>query len=216
MKVKFWGTRGSIAVPGKDTIIYGGNTSCVKIDLECGKTVVVDAGTGIRPLGDRMIAQEEKVEINLLLTHAHWDHVQGFPFFDPIFSPAATISIDGAPACIKGLKAIFDSKVGDIFFPVRFNDLRAQISYLDRLRHGPLKIDNTLIDAIPIHHPQGGFGFRFQEGNKRLVFITDNELVEDAPVGKRPEDYVRFCKDADVLIHDSQFTPDEIQKHRTF
>jgi len=117
MKVKFWGTRGSIAVPGKDTIIYGGNTCCVEIDLECGKKVIIDAGTGIRPLGDRMIAQEEKVEIHLLLTHAHWDHLQGFPFFDPIFNPATKIHVDGTPACMKGLRAIFDNNMGDIFSP---------------------------------------------------------------------------------------------------
>lgn len=214
MKVKFWGTRGSIAVPGKDTIIYGGNTCCVEIDLECGKKVIIDAGTGIRPLGDRMIAQEEKVEIHLLLTHAHWDHLQGFPFFDPIFNPATKIHVDGTPACMKGLRAIFDNNMGDIFSPVRFGELKAQINYLDKLRHGPLKIGDTIIDAIPLHHPQGGLGFRFQEGDKRLVFITDNELAEDAPAGRRPEDYVRFCKDADVLIHDSQFTPDEIPKHK--
>ncbi len=214
MKVKFWGTRGSIAVPGKDTIIYGGNTCCVEIDLECGKKVIIDAGTGIRPLGDRMIAQEEKVEIHLLLTHAHWDHLQGFPFFDPIFNPATKIHVDGTPACMKGLRAIFDNNMGDIFFPVRFGEIKAQINYLDKLSHGPLKIGDTIIDAIPLHHPQGGLGFRFQEGDKRLVFITDNELAEDAPAGRRPEDYVRFCKDADVLIHDCQFTPDEIPNHK--
>ena len=214
MKVKFWGTRGSIAVPGKDTIIYGGNTCCIEIDLECGKKVIIDSGTGIRPLSDRMLAQGEKVEIHLLLTHAHWDHLQGFPFFDPIFNTATKIHVDGAPACMKGLSAIFDNNVGDIFFPVRFGELKAQISYLDKLSHGPLKIEDTIIDTIPLHHPQGGLGFRFQEGNKKLVFITDNELTEDAPTGSRPEDYVRFCKDADVLIHDCQFTPDETPNHK--
>ncbi|MBC8179276.1 MAG: MBL fold metallo-hydrolase [Deltaproteobacteria bacterium] len=214
MKVKFWGTRGSIAAPGKDTIFYGGNTCCVEIDLECGKKVIIDTGTGIRPLGDRMIAQEEKVEIHLLLTHAHWDHLQGFPFFDPIFNPDTKIHVDGARACIKGLRAIFENNVGDIFFPVRFGELKAQISYIDKLCHGPLKIEDVIIDAIPLHHPQGGLGFRFQEGDKRLIFITDNELTEDAPAGRRPEDYVRFCRDADVLIHDSQFTPDEIPNHK--
>jgi len=214
MKVKFWGTRGSIAVPGKDTIIYGGNTCCVEIDLECGKKVIIDTGTGIRPLSDRMLAQEEKVEIHLLLTHAHWDHLQGFPFFDPIFNLDTKIHVDGARECIKGLRAIFENNVGDIFFPVRFGELKAQISYIDKLCHGPLKIEDVIIDAIPLHHPQGGLGFRFQEGDKRLVFITDNELTEDAPAGRRPEDYVRFCKDADVLIHDCQFTPEEIPNHK--
>jgi len=161
-----------------------------------------------------MLAQEEKVEIHLLLTHAHWDHLQGFPFFDPIFNLDTKIQVDGARECIKGLRAIFENNVGDIFFPVRFGELKAQISYIDKLCHGPLKIEDVIIDAIPLHHPQGGLGFRFQEGDKRLVFITDNELTEDAPAGRRPEDYVRFCKDADVLIHDCQFTPEEIPNHK--
>ncbi len=213
MKVKFWGTRGSIAVPGKDTIIYGGNTCCIEIDLECGKKVIIDAGTGIRSLSDRMIAQKEEVEIYLLLTHAHWDHLQGFPFFDPIFNPLTKILVDGLPTCMKALRAVFENRVGDIFFPVRFGELKAQIIYLDKLCHGPLTIEDTIIDAVPLHHPQGGLGFRFQEGNKKLVFITDNELDEDAPPGRRPADYARFCKNADVLIHDSQFTPEEMPEH---
>lgn len=214
MKVRFWGTRGSVPVPGKDTLVYGGNTCCVEIDLECGKKVIIDTGTGIRVLGDRMIKGEEKVEVHLLLTHGHWDHLQGFPFFDPIFNPATKIFVDGTPKCMKGLRAIFENKVGDIFFPVRFGELRARISYIDKLSHGPLRIENTLIEAIPLHHPQGGLGFRFQEDDKKLVFITDNELTEEAPAGMRPGDYARFCRDADVLIHDCQFTQDEMPKHR--
>ena len=214
MKVRFWGTRGSIAVPGKDTILYGGNTCCLDIKLESGKRIVIDAGTGIRALGDYFIDRGETVDILLLITHIHWDHVQGFPFFDPVFNPASRISVDGAPAAMKGLKAIFDNKMGDGFFPVGFEDLKARIDYLGKLSHHSLNIDDTVIEAIPLNHPQGGFGFRFQEGGKKLVFITDNELVKDAPAGKRPQDYIRFCKDADVLIHDAQFTPDEIDNHR--
>ncbi len=214
MKVRFWGTRGSIAVPGKDTILYGGNTSCLDIVLESGRRIVIDAGTGIRPLGDHLIAKGNAVDILLLISHIHWDHVQGFPFFDPVFNPACKISVDGSPASMKGLQAIFDNKMGDGFFPVSFEDLNAQIDYLGKLSHGPITIDDTVIDTIPLHHPQGGFGFRFQDGKKKLVFITDNELVKNAPVGKQPDDYARFCHEADVLIHDAQFTPDEIDNHR--
>ena len=214
MEVRFWGTRGSIAVPGKDTILYGGNTCCVDITLDSGRRVVIDSGTGIRSLGDHLIEKGEAVNILLLMTHIHWDHVQGFPFFDPVFNPASKISVDGAPAAMKGLRAIFDNKMGDGFFPVRFEDLNAQIQYQGKLSYGPVTVDGTHIDAIPLHHPQGGFGFRFQEGHRKLVFITDNELVNDAPAGRQPEDYARFCKEADVLIHDAQFTPDEIDNHR--
>ncbi len=213
MYIKIWGSRGSIPVSGKEYLKYGGDTTCVEIRTRSGHVIIIDAGTGIRRLGNKLDKSPDK-DFHFIFTHAHWDHVQGFPFFDPIFNPTTKILVDGIPTCMKGLRAIFDNNVGDIFFPVRFGELKAQISYLDKLCHGPLKIENTIIDVIPLHHPQGGLGFRFQEGNKRLVFITDNELAEDAPAGRRPEDYVRFCKDADVLIHDSQFTPDEIPKHR--
>lgn len=214
MKVKFWGTRGSIAVPGKDTIRYGGNTCCLEITLDSGRKIVIDSGTGIRPLGDHLIAQGEPVDILLLMTHIHWDHVQGFPFFDPIFSPSSKIAVDGFPASMKGLRAIFDNKMGDGFFPVRFEDLKAHIHYIGELSRRPITIDDTRIEAIPLNHPQGAFGYSFQEGKKKLVFITDNELAKDAPAGKQPDDYIRFCMEADVLIHDAQFTTEEIDRHR--
>jgi len=214
MKIKFWGTRGSIPVPGKDTLTYGGNTCCLEILLGTGKRVIIDAGTGIRPLGDHLVSQGENVDIHLLMTHVHWDHVQGFPFFDPVFNPLTRILVDGSPSSMKGLRAIFNNKLGDGFFPVKFEELSALIEHSDRLRRGTLNIDNTIIDTIPLHHPQGGFGFRFREGNKTLVFITDNELTEKGWKGSRPEDFVRFCKDADILIHDSQFIPEEINNRR--
>ena len=214
MKIKFWGTRGSIAVPGKDTTIYGGNTTCLEITLENGRKVVIDAGTGIRPLGLEMAAGNGSVDIHLLITHIHWDHIQGFPFFDPVYEPASRILIDGFPTCMKGLRVPFDNKMGDGFFPIKFDDLKADIRYLDTLSHGSLKIDNVVIDSIPLQHPQGGFGFRFREDNKTFVFITDNELTQTGWAGIRPEDYVNFCKKADILIHDAQYTPEEIEKKR--
>ncbi|MEJ2025166.1 MAG: MBL fold metallo-hydrolase, partial [Deltaproteobacteria bacterium] len=122
MKIKFWGTRGSIAAPGKDTALYGGNTTCLELTLESGRTVIVDAGTGIRRLGEQLQALEGPVDIHLLITHIHWDHVLGFPFFGPIYDPATNIVLDGYPTCMKGLRYTFDNKMGDGFFPVRFDD----------------------------------------------------------------------------------------------
>ena len=214
MKVKFWGTRGSIASPGKDTIVYGGNTCCVEILLNCGETVIIDAGTGMRPLGDHLMALGKAVDIHLLMTHVHWDHVQGFPFFDPVFKPTTKISVDGTRRCIKGLRAIFDNKIGDGFFPIKFEDLGADIRYLDQLHYGPLKIHNTTIRTIELQHPQGALGFRFEEDNKSFVFITDNELTRKIRQGKRIEDFVPFCKNADILVHDAQYIPEEIEVHR--
>ena len=112
MKVKFWGTRGSIAVPGKDTTRFGGNTTCVEINLESGLRILIDSGTGIRPLGEELLANGESLDIHLLITHIHWDHITGFPFFAPIFRPEARITIDGYPTCMKGLRVPFDNRLG--------------------------------------------------------------------------------------------------------
>jgi len=214
MKIKFWGTRGSIAVPGKDTTFYGGNTTCLEVTLDSGRKVIVDAGTGIRRLGERFRASGEPVDIHLLITHIHWDHVLGFPFFAPIFDPATKIIIDGYPTCMKGLRYTFDNKMGDGFFPVRFDDLKATIDYRENIQKKPLHIDGTVIDTIAVNHPQGGFGYRFQEGNTKVVFITDNELSEKDNKSGHREKCVRFCEGADVLIHDAQYTPEEIEERR--
>jgi len=214
MKIRFWGTRGSIAAPGKDTVVYGGNTTCVEVTLGSGKRVVIDAGTGIRLLGKQLQEEMERVDIRLLITHIHWDHVLGFPFFGPVYDESTTLRIDGYPSCMKGLRYAFDNHMGDGFFPVRFDELKAEIHYLDTLSHGPLEIEGTLIEAIPLQHPQGGFGYRFREGEKTLVFITDNELFDEASGSGHSEQYVRFCRDADLLVHDAQYDPDEIKIRR--
>jgi phosphoribosyl 1,2-cyclic phosphodiesterase len=214
MRIKFWGTRGSIAVPGRETIRYGGNTTCLEVTLQGGRVVVVDAGTGVRALGDKLSSENEKVDIHLLVTHIHWDHVLGFPYFSPLYNAASRIQIDGYPTCVNGLRNTFDNKMGDGFFPVKFADLRADIHYLEILNHRPLEIDGTVIDTMPLQHPQGGFGFRFREGGKGFVFLTDNELRPDAWTGRSPGDYITFCEGADLLIHDAQYTPEEIEERR--
>ncbi|MEW6665666.1 MAG: MBL fold metallo-hydrolase [Thermodesulfobacteriota bacterium] len=214
MKLRFWGTRGSIAVPGKDTTLFGGNTTCVELTLGSGRIVIIDAGTGIRALGEKLKAAGDGLHIHLIITHIHWDHILGFPFFAPIYDRTSRLSIDGYPTCMKGLRYTFDNKMGDGFFPITFDDLKAEIRYLDRVNKGPLEIDGTLFDSVPLHHPQGGFGYRIREGNKTLVFITDNELREDSWAGRTPDDYARFCQGADILIHDAQYTPQEIPERR--
>ncbi len=214
MKIRFWGTRGSIAVPGEGTTVYGGNTTCLELTLQCGKKVIIDAGTGIRALGDKLVAENEALSVHLLITHIHWDHVLGFPFFSPIYKPSSEIIIDGYPTCMKGLRYTFDNKMGDGFFPIRFDDLTSKIKYVEKLSQGVLEIEDTRIDSIFLRHPQGGLGFRFREGDRTLVFLTDNELGEDSRNDRSPEDYIAFCKDADILIHDAQYTPLEILDRR--
>ena len=171
MKIIFWGTRGSVPVPGEETTVYGGNTTCLEIILENGNTVIIDAGTGIRLLGDKLLKEKRHKNLYLFITHTHWDHLLGFPFFDPLYYSSTRIFVDGSDNCMRGLKFTFDNKMGDGFFPVKFDDLKAEISYLNKISREPLKIGETVIDSIPLHHPQGGIGI---------------ESIVVSPISKRP------------------------------
>jgi phosphoribosyl 1,2-cyclic phosphodiesterase len=171
MRIKFWGTRGSIPVPGKDSSIYGGNTTCLEINLGSGRMVIIDAGTGIRLLGEKILKEKNTKDIHLLITHIHWDHIFGFPFFNPIYDRSTKIHVDGNPNSFKGLKYTFDNKMGDGFFPIRFDDLRAAITFNDEVVHGLLEIDGTVIDSIPLHHPQGGLDSVSAKGIRPLCSL---------------------------------------------
>ncbi|MBW1787695.1 MAG: MBL fold metallo-hydrolase, partial [Deltaproteobacteria bacterium] len=206
MKITFWGTRGSTPTPGKNTTLYGGNTTCLEVDLESKRKIIIDAGTGLRPLGTKLIAESEKVDIFLLMTHVHWDHIWGFPFFEPLYNPSTKISIDGCQTCISGLISTFDHRVMDGVFPVAFKDVPADLRYFEVLKEEALYIDDVVIDAINLHHPQGGFAYRLEENGKSLVFMTDNEIT----AGNLPPEQIEFCRGADILIHDAQYTPEEM------
>jgi phosphoribosyl 1,2-cyclic phosphodiesterase len=212
MEIKFWGTRGSIPAPGAHTLEFGGNTSCVEVSLNSGRRIVIDGGTGLRLLGKHLLEEASPVRIYLLLSHGHWDHLLGIPFFGPIYLETTEILVDGWPPAFQAMTRVFDSHMGDGFFPVAFDHLKARIDYLNRLAHGPLEVEGIRIDAIPLNHPQGGFGFRLQEGNHAMVFITDNELSADQ--GKRMPEFVEFVRDVDLLIHDAQYLPSDMPERR--
>jgi len=214
MKITFWGTRGSIAAPGPDTVTYGGNTTCVEVTLSSGRTVIIDAGTGIRKLGDALLEQNKHEDLYLLITHVHWDHISGFPFFGPLFRSNCRITVDGCRRSMEGLKRVFSANYLDGTWPLAFEDLKARIENSHELRQGRLALDGTLVMPHQLQHPQGGLGFRFTEGNRSLVFLTDNELREDGWNGSCFSDFVFFCRGADLVIHDCQYLPEEIQIRR--
>lgn len=211
MEIKFWGTRGSIPAPGAYTLEFGGNTTCVEVLLDHGKRLIIDGGTGLRLLGKQLLEDAAPVKIHLLLSHGHWDHLLGIPFFLPIYQETTEILVDGWPPAFQAMTRVFDSHLGDGFFPVAFEHLKARIDFLNRLAHGPLEVDGVRIDAIPTNHPQGGFGFRFREGDYSMVFITDNELGADQ--GKRLPEFAEFARDCDLLIHDAQYLPSDMPEH---
>ena len=212
MEIKFWGTRGSIPAPGAQTLEFGGNTTCVEVVLANGQRVVIDGGTGLRLLGRHLMESHRPCRIHLFLTHGHWDHLLGIPFFEPIYLESTKVIVDGWPPAFQGMTRVFDSHMGDGFFPVAFDHLKADIDYLNTVANGPLDLDGVLIDSIRLNHPQGGLAFRFREGKHTMVFITDNEL--GAARGRRIPEFVEFARGCDLLIHDAQYLPEEISERR--
>lgn len=202
MKITFWGTRGLIAAPGPDTVVYGGNTTCLELTLSSEQTVIIDAGTGMRRLGDSLMQRAAPLEIRLLMTHIHWDHLLGFPFFGPLFREKTRVIVDGFRRGMDGLKKIFSSNYVDGTWPVRFQDLTARVESVQEFRQGRLELGETMIESHPIQHPQGGLGFKFTEKSGTFVFLTDNELLDHGWSGTSFKDFVDFCRNADVLAHD--------------
>ena len=214
MKVTFWGTRGSIAAPGRDTVVYGGNTTCVEVALTSGRTVVIDAGTGMRNLGDAILKRDGLVDIHLLMTHVHWDHLLGFPFFGPLYDASTRVIVDGCRRALESLKRIFSTNFVDGVWPIRFEDLKATIEPEQKLLDGNLELEDALVESHQLQHPQGGMGFKFTEDSRVFIFLTDNELLEKGWKGSSQADFVRFCNGADLLVHDCQYLPEEMEMRR--
>jgi phosphoribosyl 1,2-cyclic phosphodiesterase len=209
LKIKFWGTRGSFPVPGKDTLNYGGNTSCVEVRLSDGSVIILDAGTGIHKLGLSLIRENHQKTITLVLTHSHWDHIQGFPFFLPAYAPQTSLCIMGCKPNFNLLKKILINQMEARYFPVNFKDLRSHIEF-SSFEDTCVRDNKAKISAIRTNHPAISYGFKIEENNYKVVFLTDNELLQSEGQVTSWEDFVKFSMHADLLIHDSQFTPKEL------
>lgn len=210
MRITCWGSRGSIPVSGKDTIKYGGDTTCIEIQARNGDTIIIDAGTGIRRLGNHLIEQNRRV-LHILFTHAHWDHLLGFPFFKPLFSEQFNIIMHAGPFTRKGLKHVLSDTMRAPYFPVPFGHIKARLEYRDSPAEG-FTIGSLTIVPIRLSHPNSGWGYKFIEDGKIFVFITDNELGYVHPGGLAMAAYIDFCASADVLFHDAEYTPGEYEK----
>ncbi|MCW8107334.1 MBL fold metallo-hydrolase [Alteromonas ponticola] len=203
MQLTFYGVRGSIPTPGSEYVRYGGNTACVHVGLEDGTDIIVDAGTGIRNLGDKLI--KKQTPIHLLLTHNHWDHIQGFPFFKPIYQKDREIHITPGQTSPYEPDQILNQMQGSVF-PVPASALVSNIT----LKEIPKGTDSWMlgtatISRLAINHPGIGNAFSITENGKKIVYMTDNELY---PPYKKVNDFgtfVKFCQDADLLIHDAQY-----------
>jgi phosphoribosyl 1,2-cyclic phosphodiesterase len=222
MKVTFWGTRGSIASPGPDTVRYGGNTSCVDVRAG-GHVLVFDAGTGLRPLGLALAEafNERPLTIHLFISHTHWDHIQGFPFFVPAYKPETTIHVYGAPGQGRSLEKILRGQMEADYFPVGLGDLAAAID-VHEFRGSPFDIGDVRVDATYLNHPAMNLAYRVTSGGRRLVYATDHEPYaktldhvagrgeEGRAFGERlDQELIEFAMGADLYIADAQYTDEE-------
>ncbi len=214
MKIKLLGTRGSIPTPGKDTVIYGGNTTCIDLTLNNGKKIIIDAGSGIRVLSSEILSKKIN-HINLFLTHSHWDHIQGFPFFIPIYIPSFSIKIFAASPTYGRLLDIFKGQMQSLYYPVPFKQIGANIE-LEKIRKKGIKIDGVKISSILTNHPLETHAFKFEEDGKTFVFMSDNELDHQDIAMIPYEEHLDFIKDADILIHDSQYEKSEMERHKSW
>jgi phosphoribosyl 1,2-cyclic phosphodiesterase len=222
LRVRFWGTRGSIPTPGAQTVRYGGNTPCTEIRTDDGWLIILDAGTGIRELGRDLLQRSNGAAIkgDIFLTHAHWDHIQGIPFFAPIFARGNHFTIWGSQSLEKSVDKVVRDQMSPVVFPVTFEELDASIDFRDLAEGTRTEGTGYEVTSFAVQHPGGALGYRFSApgGNGgALVYVSDNELAEHPRYGSPPDwrkQMVEFVRGAKVLIHDSTYTTEEYDHHR--
>ena len=210
MYIRCWGARGSIPVSGMEYNRYGGDTTCMEIRNAADDIIVVDAGSGIRRLGNTLL-REGRFDVTLLFTHAHWDHVLGLPFFKPLYMPGSNINIHGCPFAMDDLLSILRKVMNAPDFPVEYDQL------LSTRQHTvacglEMTLGEMTITSIPLNHPNQGQGYKFEEAGRTFVFLTDNELDFEHQGGLKFEDYLAFSKGADLLVHDAEYLLPEYEK----
>jgi phosphoribosyl 1,2-cyclic phosphodiesterase len=211
VRAHVWGCRGSLATPGVETVRYGGNTSCVEVRTHDGTLIVLDAGTGIRPLGAALGAQAPAT-IHLLLTHLHLDHLEGFPFFAPVWSSDTELHVWGPPSPVRSLKDRIARYVSPPLFPRQLADVPARLSFHD-VPDEEWTIGSARILAHPVSHPGPTLGYRLIENGRSLAYIPDHEpaLGVDDLAAMSPEwlSGYALASDVDVLLHDAQYSAEE-------
>jgi CheY-like chemotaxis protein len=221
MRVRFWGTRGSLAKPGPTTVRYGGNTSCVEVRTADGTLIVLDCGTGAHGLGQALLrGQSRPVHGHLLISHTHWDHIQGFPFFAPLFVPGNVWDIYAPGGLGKCLEDTLAGQMEYAYFPVTLNQLGATIRYHD-LVEGMLKLRDAHVSTRYLNHPALTLGYRLQVGSAVVVYATDHEPhappalgivyssgseADALPAHREDQRHIEFLGGADLVIHDAQYT----------
>ena len=211
MKIKFYGTRGSIPICDRNFLEFGGNTTSIKITRDDGRVSILDAGSGIRKLGaDLLKSGWKQPELFIGFSHFHWDHIQGFPFFAPAYNKDQVINIlaMGKERQLENLEEIFRGQMRPEYFPVPLEGMGAQFSFM-KLDENEMERNGMTVKVIKQQHPGDSYGYRLEDNGKCVVICTDLEHGENLSA-----DIVEFCQGADLLVHEAQYTQEELADHR--
>src|SRR5579862_1632548 len=208
MRIKFWGVRGSIPTPEHRNSRYGGNTTCVEVRLNDGTLIILDCGSGLRGLGNSLLREfgQEPVTGYIFLTHFHWDHIQGIPFFAPLYKSGSEFHFHAVRRKEQELAEVIQGQIANPYFPVDMRVLSSTRRICD-LDYGPRNIKGAIVSSAPLNHPQGCVAYRVEADGCKFVLATDTEpgsALHDRSLRE-------LARGADVLVYDSQYTPEQLQ-----
>jgi phosphoribosyl 1,2-cyclic phosphodiesterase len=210
MRIKFWGVRGSTPTPQPENLRYGGNTSCVEVRLD-NRVFIFDCGTGLRTLGHQLRREfnGQPVFAHVFVSHFHWDHIQGLPFFGPLYDRPENRFHFHSSGRTRSLKQVMEEQMAAPYFPVDMSEMKAEHSFYD-IKQGRVQLDDVTVETMWLNHPQGCLGFRVESKSGVLVYATDNE-PGDAEFDKNVR---KLAAGADVLIYDAQYLPEEYEARK--
>ena len=204
-EIKFWGVRGSCPAPGRDTVYFGGNTPCVQVKFK-NQLLIFDAGTGLRNLGNKLDEEERNITANIFLTHTHWDHIQGFPFFKPFYRSGNKFKIFG----LKSIKKSLISQMNKSFFPFQFEKLQSTIEFAYLQEKEKVSLDDEItVKSMRTNHLGGNLAYRIEAFDKSCCYLTDIEHNE-----KDSQKIIDFVSNSDVVIYDAMYTSEEYKNYK--
>jgi len=238
MRVRFWGVRGSLPVPGRKTERYGGNTSCVEVTSLAGTRIIIDAGTGIRRLGQELMRQEfesGRGTAHLLISHTHWDHIQGLPFFAPLYQAGNHLYVYARRRDDLHLRAVFASQTGAPYFPTSIEEAKADISFRELADSAEFEIGDVTVACARLNHPYVATAYRLSVDGASIAYVSDtapfsdilfeNQFIPRPPLGRvqlaegdrvklrdMRDGVIRLCEGADLVIYDTMFTAEDYEK----
>ena len=215
MKARIWGCRGSLAAPGPETARYGGNTSCVEVRPADGSVLILDAGTGIRSLGNALAVDHAPGPVHVLLTHLHMDHLHGLAFFAPLWSEDTELHVYGPTHPTRSLSERVANYLSEPLFPIHLSDVPSQPQFHE-VHDEEFDIGTTRVIAMPVSHAGPTVGYRIEADGYSLAYISDHEPARGVDITTLSPEWISgfpLCENADVLIHDSQYTEEEYPSH---